>query len=112
MFPINFLVVKNMKKIIMIASLVLSVTACESLYEANDDGIPRIRSQRDVEAYNATVSSEGEKLVCERERVIGSNIRQWVCLTIAQRDALQRQAQDQIYFSTSQVEFSYFPPDK
>ena len=61
-----------MKKIIMIASLVLSVTACESLYEANDDGIPRIRSQRDVEAYNATVSSESEKLVCERERVIGS----------------------------------------
>ena len=56
MFPINFLVVKNMKKMIMIASLVLSVTACESLYEANDDGIPRIRSQRDVEAYNATVS--------------------------------------------------------
>lgn len=94
-FPINSLVVKNMKKIIMIASLVLSVTACESLYEANDDGIPRIRSQRDVEAYNATVSSESEKLVCERERVIGSNIRQWVCLTIAQRDALQRQAQDQ-----------------
>ena len=45
MFPINSLVVKNMKKIIMIASLVLSVTACESLYEANDDGIPRIRSQ-------------------------------------------------------------------
>ena len=45
MFPINFLVVKNMKKMIMIASLVLSVTACESLYEANDDGIPRIRSQ-------------------------------------------------------------------
>ncbi len=95
MFPINFLVVEDMKKIIMIASLVLSVTACESLYEANDDGIPRIRSQRDVEAYNETVSSESEKLVCERERVIGSNIRQWVCLTIAQRDALQRQAQDQ-----------------
>ena len=84
-----------MKKLIMMASLGLLVTACESLYENNDDGIPRIRSQRDVEAYNETVSSEGEKLVCERERVIGSNIRQWVCLTIAQRDALQRQAQDQ-----------------
>ena len=84
-----------MKKIIVIASLVLSVTACESLYEANDDGIPRFRSQRDVEAYNATVASDSEKLVCEREVVIGSNIRQWVCLTIAQRDALQRQAQDQ-----------------
>ena len=95
MFPFNVLVVKIMKKIILVALLFLSVTACESLYENNDDGIPRIRSQRDVEAYNATVSSESEKLVCERERVIGSNIRQWVCLTIAQRDALQRQAQDQ-----------------
>ena len=84
-----------MKKLIMISLLGILVTACESLYENNDDGIPRIRSQRDVEAYNETVSSESEKLVCERERVIGSNIRQWVCLTVAQRDALQRQAQDQ-----------------
>ena len=84
-----------MKKLILIALVGLLVSACDSLYENNDDGIPRIRSQRDVEAYNETVSSEGEKLVCERERVIGSNIRQWVCLTIAQRDALQRQAQDQ-----------------
>jgi len=84
-----------MKKLILTAFVGLLVSACESLYENNDDGIPRIRSQRDVEAYNETVSSEGEKLVCERERVIGSNIRQWVCLTIAQRDALQRQAQDQ-----------------
>ena len=84
-----------MKKLILIALVGLLVSACESLYENNDDGIPGIRSQRDVEAYNETVSSEGEKLVCERERVIGSNIRQWVCLTIAQRDALQRQAQDQ-----------------
>ena len=84
-----------MKKLTLIALVGLLGSACESLYENNDDGIPRIRSQRDVEAYNETVSSEGEKLVCERERVIGSNIRQWVCLTIAQRDALQRQAQDQ-----------------
>ena len=84
-----------MKKLILTAFVGLLVSAWESLYENNDDGIPRIRSQRDVEAYNETVSSEGEKLVCERERVIGSNIRQWVCLTIAQRDALQRQAQDQ-----------------
>ena len=84
-----------MKNLTLIALVGLLGSACESLYENNDDGIPRIRSQRDVEAYNETVSSEGEKLVCERERVIGSNIRQWVCLTIAQRDALQRQAQDQ-----------------
>ena len=49
-----------MKKLIMIASLGLLVTACESLYEDNDDGIPRIRSQRDVDAYNETVSSESE----------------------------------------------------
>ena len=84
-----------MKKLILVASVGLLVSACESLYENSDDGIPRIRSQRDVDAYNETVSSEGEKLVCERERVIGSSIRQWVCLTIAQRDALQRQVQDQ-----------------
>ena len=55
-----------MKKLIMISLLGMLVTACESLYENNDAGIPSIRSQRDVEAYNVTVSSESEKLVCER----------------------------------------------
>ena len=85
-----------MNKIISVISLAFLLPACESLYEANDDGIPRIRSQRDVDAYNATVSSENEKLVCEREVVIGTNIRQWVCLTIAQRDSLARQAQDNV----------------
>jgi hypothetical protein len=85
-----------MNKIIIVISLVFLLPACESLYEANDDGIPRIRSQRDVDAYNATVSSESEQLVCERERVIGTNIRQWVCLTVAQRDSLARQAQDNV----------------
>jgi len=83
------------KTIIMIF-LAFLLPACESLYEANDDGIPTIRSQRDVDAYNATVSSEGEKLICERERVIGSNIRQWVCLTVAQRDQLARQGQEAV----------------
>ena len=85
-----------MNKKIMMISLAFLLPACESLYEANDDGIPTIRSQRDVDAYNATVSSESEKLICERERVIGSNIRQRVCLTVAQRDYLSRQAQEDV----------------
>ena len=85
-----------MKKLISVTVLICLLSACESLYEANDDGIPTIRSQRDVDAYNETVSSASEKLVCEREAVIGSNIRQWVCLTVAQRDYLARQAQEDI----------------
>ncbi|MDG2422326.1 MAG: hypothetical protein P8N40_11560 [Gammaproteobacteria bacterium] len=85
-----------MNKTIIMILLAFLLPGCESLYEANDDGIPRIRSQRDVDAYNATVSSEDEKLICERERVIGSNIRQWVCLTVAQRDQLARQGQEAV----------------
>jgi hypothetical protein len=85
-----------MNKLIILIGAACLLSACESLYEANDDGIPTIRSQRDVDVYNETVSSESEKLVCERETVIGSNIRQWVCLTVAQRDYLARQAQEDI----------------
>ncbi len=70
------------------------LVACESLYQ--DDGIPSIRSQRQADAYNATVSSESEKLVCSRETVIGSNIPQFVCMTVAQRDRLAQQAREEI----------------
>lgn len=55
-----------------------------------------IRTPADVERYNATVSSEGEKLVCDRERVLGSNLPQFVCMTVNQRDRLAREASDTI----------------
>jgi IS30 family transposase len=56
-----------------------------------DDGIPRIRSQRDIAAYNASVSDPGQELVCTREVVVGTNFRPYVCLTVAQ---WQRREQD------------------
>lgn len=56
-----------------------------------DDGIPRIRSQRDIAAYNATVTDPGQELVCTREVVVGTNFRPYVCLTVAQ---WQRREQD------------------
>lgn len=89
-----------MNRVLILLSFVFVLSGCE-WWEAqydNNAGIPEIRSQADIDAYNATVSSESEKLVCERERVIGSNIRQWVCLTQAQRDLLAlegREAVDQ-----------------
>ena len=64
------------------------------MYQVDD--IERIRSQRQADAYNATVSSEGEKLVCTRERVTGSNLPQFVCLTRDQRDRMARSAQSTI----------------
>ena len=67
-------------------------TACESLYD--NDGIARSRTQADAVDYNETVSSESQKLICEREAVLGSNIRQFVCLTVAQREYLQQVAQE------------------
>lgn len=81
-----------MKRIFATCLLVSTIAGCESLYE--DDGIPRIRTQADVEAYNARVSSESEKLVCEREFLLGSNLRQFVCMTVAQRERLAEQARE------------------
>ena len=79
--------VKPLSLLVLIAAL----TACEGLYD--DDGIPEIRTRADVIAYNATVTAENDKLVCTREQVIGTNIRQLVCLTAAQRAIIQEQAQ-------------------
>ena len=80
-----------MQKTVAIICLAILLMGCESMYK--DDGIPRIRTQRDVEAYNATVSSESEKLTCRREAVIGSNFREFVCMTIAQRERMRQDAQ-------------------
>lgn len=84
-----------MQRIIFAFGLIVFLTGCEALYQSND-GIPRIRSQADAEAYNATVSAESDKLVCTRERVIGSNIPQFVCLTVGQRERLAQQAVEDI----------------
>ncbi|MAM48956.1 MAG: hypothetical protein CMP90_08410 [Gammaproteobacteria bacterium] len=82
-----------MKSIIVTLGFIVILSGCEG---TNNDGIPRFRSQRDADAYNATVSSEGEKIICEREEVIGSNIRALVCLTVNQRDNLARSARENI----------------
>jgi len=86
-----------MKFITLGATLCISLllTGCEGMYP-EDDGIPRIRSQRQVDAYNATVSSEGEKLVCTKERPLGSNLPRFVCLTVDQRDRLASQSQREV----------------
>ena len=82
-----------MISILVTLGFIVILSGCVS---TDDDGIPRIRSQRDADAYNATVSSSGERIICERERVIGSNIRQLVCLTVNQRAALARSARENI----------------
>ena len=90
-----------MIKIAGLVGLLAALAGCEGLYE--DDGIPRIRTQSDVAAYNATVSSESEKLVCTREMVIGTNLRQFVCLTVAQREFRQAQGQADARLLTEQL---------
>lgn len=80
-----------MKNILAVLILAAILVGCESMYE--NDGIPRIRSQSQVDAYNATVSSEGEKLVCAKERPLGSNISQFICMTQNQQDRIATQSQ-------------------
>ena len=81
-----------MFKLFSLFSVIVLLNACTPV----SDGDRPIRSQADVERYNATVSSEGEKLVCERERVVGSNLPQFVCMTVNQRERLARSASDTV----------------
>ena len=83
-----------MPRIISMLTLVFLLSGCEWwLAQYDDGGIPRISSQAQADAYNATVSSTSEMLVCAREAVIGSNLREFVCMTVAQRDQMARDAQ-------------------
>lgn len=83
-----------MQKAFALICLAALLIGCENMYE--DDGIPRIPNLRDVDAYNATVSSEGEKLTCRREVVIGTNFREFICMTVAQRERMRQDAQSAI----------------
>lgn len=74
-------------------SLLVLLVACAA---PDDGGIPRIRSQRDVEAYNATVSDPGQKLVCVREVMVGTNFRPYICLTVAQHEQRARDDKQRI----------------
>ena len=84
----------NMKRLFVILALAATLMACESLYEVSD--IADIRSQRQVDAYNATVTAEEDKLVCTREKPLGSNIRRFMCMTVAQQSRLEARARDEL----------------
>lgn len=84
----------SLRTFVGMVSLAALLIGCENMYQ--DDGIPRIRTQSQVDAYNATVSSAGEKLVCSREQVTGSNLRRFVCNTVDQRERMAQNAQNTI----------------
>ena len=84
----------NMKRLFVILALAATLMACESLYEVSD--IADIRSQRQVDAYNATVTAEKDKLVCTREKPLGSNIPRFMCMTVAQQSRLEARARDEL----------------
>ena len=83
-----------MNKILLICLAGFTLVGCESLYD--DGGIPRIRSQKQVDAYNATVSADNDKLVCTRERTTTSNIRQFVCMTVGQQQRITETSQREV----------------
>jgi putative hemolysin len=83
-----------MNKISLILLLGFTLVGCESLYD--DGGIPRIRSQKQVDAYNATVSANNDKLVCTREKSTMSNIREFVCMTIGQQARVAEESREEV----------------
>ena len=68
------------------------LSACVPVSDSNRP----IRTPADVERYNANITNEGDKLVCDRERVLGSNLPQFVCMTVSQRERLAREASDTV----------------
>lgn len=79
-------------KMLLMFSVIGLLNACVP----TDPADRPIRTTADMERYNATVSNEGDKLVCERERVLGSNLPQFVCMTVNQRERVAREASDTI----------------
>lgn len=79
-------------KSLFLAAAAAMLVACTPVSDADRP----IRTQADVDRYNATVTYEGDKLVCQRERVVGSNLPQFVCMTVSQRERLARDASDTI----------------
>jgi hypothetical protein len=79
-------------KMLLLFSMIGLLSACVPV---SDSDRP-IRTPADVERYNATVTREGAKLVCDRERVTGSNLPQFVCMTVDQRERLANEAADTI----------------
>lgn len=77
-------------KIFLVCSVMILLNACVPV----DPNNRPIRTPSDVERYNATITNEGDKLVCERERVTGSNLPQFVCMTVNQRERIAREAAD------------------
>lgn len=54
----------------------------------------RINNQADADAYNAQVTNEAEKLICSREKIMGSIRTRFVCMTAGQRRAAQAELVD------------------
>lgn len=83
-----------MKKLIVAMGLATLLVGCESLYVPSS--IESIRSQRQVDAYNATVTAEEDKLVCTREKPLGSNIPRFFCVTVAQQARMALESQQDL----------------
>ena len=71
--------------------LLLTLAACQS--SAGGDQL-RIRNQADADAYNAQVTNPADMLHCSREKIMGSVRTRFVCMTAAQREALQAELVD------------------
>ena len=71
--------------------LLLTLAACQS--SSGGDQL-RIRNQADADAYNAQVTNPADMLECTREKIMGSVRTRFVCMTAAQREALQAELVD------------------
>lgn len=80
-----------MKYLVLIPCLVL--TACASSGKSSHDGLDA--TSKGIEAIAAEegkVSLDDERIVCTRERHLGSNIAKRVCMTKAERKKAQEMA--------------------
>lgn len=75
-----------------VLTMFFTLAACQSSSDNSDQY--RIRNQADADAYNAQITNPADKLACSREKIMGSVRTRFVCMTAAQRQALQGELTD------------------
>jgi hypothetical protein len=81
-----------LRTILLAAGLCCSTVACQT--NSAPANPTEIRTQADADAYNALVTNEADRLICRRERLMGSIRTRLVCMTGPQWSAVEEELTD------------------
>ena len=84
------------RTLISLAPVLLLASACATSSAPAGASALKAQSSATPQAGTAAVAAEDQKLICEMERPVGSNIPKRVCRTKAQMDREREAAQDKM----------------